>query len=104
VYEQKRAGPASRELTSAEEVASLKKDGAVIVVNAGEVRVTCPDSIFTFSLAFPFILHVNARLAGATPAFEIAPEVRVNCDLTLTRPPPLSLCFAPFLVAANENV
>jgi len=32
----KRAGPASRELTSAEDVASLKKDGAVIVVNAGE--------------------------------------------------------------------
>jgi len=33
----KRAGPASRELTSAEEVASLKKDEAVIVVNAGEL-------------------------------------------------------------------
>ena len=38
--EQKRAGPASKELTSAAEVEAIKKEEAVIVVNAGPATET----------------------------------------------------------------
>ena len=66
--EQKRAGPASKELKSADGIDALKKDEPVIVVNAGPVCANalaalnlCP--VRKVLLGLPSLRHMRKRTA-----------------------------------------
>jgi hypothetical protein len=72
LFEQKRAGPASRELKSADEIETLKKDESVIMVNAGKVLSSSSPCFPLLERCFPLFGERVLVLAWRCYLFSVA--------------------------------